>query len=171
MIIPGNGSTSKISNWNPFFDQRPRSTTQVFSPLGRASPAWIPWPLNSITIISIQDYPALRISSIHMLFNSQQCVNQSLFVLVLISISEHSLANSDRLSLYSGSFSPSYLSSFPPLRSQRKRGPRILSKDNLSGYFFASSLDLHQLLNIFKFYLFPWPWFCLKWPALSFMQE
>lgn len=77
----------------------------VFTFRAPPSPAWIPWPLNSITIISIQDYPALRISSIHMLFNSQQCVNQSLFVLVLISISEHSLANSDRLSLYSGSFS------------------------------------------------------------------
>lgn len=88
-----------------------------------------------------------------MLFNSQLCVNQSIFVLVYISTSEPSLANSDYLrTQILFPVLPASLSSF---KVSEKEMSWILYKDNLSGSFFPSSLDLNQLLNIFNFTFSP----------------
>lgn len=117
-IINGNCSTYKISNWNSFL------TTRSISTLKCSSAFWyttspVPHILLILrglvrpllcsassmanhfnhALISLQDYHALPI---HQIWSShlQDCVNQSIFVLVFISTSEPSPVNSDYLSLH-----------------------------------------------------------------------
>ena len=86
-------------------------------------------------LISTQDYCALLTHRICSLIPSF-VLTKALFVLVYISTSEPSLASSDNLSFHRF-FLPYDLPSFPSLKSPKKRYPWILSKDNLSGYFFS----------------------------------
>lgn len=118
ITINGNCSTYKISNRNSFLTTRAISTRKWSSPFWyTASP--VPHILLILlglvrpllcsassmanhfnhALISLQDYHALLI---HQICSSrlQVCVNQSTFVLVFISTSEPSPANSDYLSLH-----------------------------------------------------------------------
>lgn len=117
IIINGNRSTYKISNWNSFLTTRSISTLKCSSPIWyTTSPVphillillGLVRPLlcsaNSMAnhfnhaLISFQDYHALihQICSSHL----QVCVNQSISVLVFISTSEPSPVNSDYRSLH-----------------------------------------------------------------------
>lgn len=147
-----------MSNWNSFFDHKqcgqPHTQPPKCFPSLRGTPSPVPRILLILLVSSglsflaefhgqsfnhdlssTQDYGALLTHRICSLIPSF-VLTKAWFVLVCISTSEPSLANSDNLAFHRFFF-PYDLPSFPSLKSQKKRYPSILSKDNLSGYFFS----------------------------------